>query len=81
MHHTAVSESMILDERQAARYIGMSVSFLQQSRCPGTPCHGKGPKFLRIGDRAIRYRVADLDAFLESRVVHTAPHSSAFSHA
>lgn len=64
-----MNEKVVLDERQAAIYIGMSVSFLQQSRCVGTPCYGKGPKFLRLGDRAIRYRVADLDAFLESRLV------------
>ena len=55
----------VLKDPGAARYIGMSVSFLRQSRCEGqvgnrTP----GPKFIKIG-RSIVYRIVDLDKFLE----------------
>jgi predicted DNA-binding transcriptional regulator AlpA len=56
-----------LKDPEAARYIGMSESFLRQSRMDGlrenrTP----GPPFVRIGKRAIRYLRKDLDAWLET---------------
>jgi len=55
-----------LQDRDAARYIGMSVSFLKQSRMNGdrenrTP----GPPFVKLGRRAVRYLKEDLDAWLE----------------
>jgi predicted DNA-binding transcriptional regulator AlpA len=50
-------------ERDAASYIGMSVPFLRLSRC-----NGGGPPYLRMG-RAIRYDIADLDKWLDSRRV------------
>ena len=53
----------VLVERDAARYLGLSQSFLRKSRRLG-----RGPVFLRIG-RAVRFRTADLDAFLEARTV------------
>jgi len=54
----------ILTEKQAAPYIGMSCSFLRQSRMNGrrqnrTP----GPPFLKIG-RKVLYLVEDLDTWL-----------------
>jgi len=54
----------LLTEKQAAPYIGMSRSFLRQSRMNGkrqnrTP----GPPFLKIG-RKVLYLVDDLDAWL-----------------
>lgn len=54
-----------IQEREAAQYIGMSMSFLRQSRMDGlrenrTP----GPPFIKIG-RAVRYLRGDLDAWLE----------------
>jgi len=48
---------------EAARYIGMSHIWLRQSRIKGT-----GPAYIRIG-RAIRYLIADLDAFIAARRV------------
>jgi predicted DNA-binding transcriptional regulator AlpA len=52
-------------ESEAAHYVGMSQSYLRQSRMYGdrenrTP----GPRFLKIG-RSVRYLVDDLDAWLE----------------
>jgi hypothetical protein len=55
-----------IKEKDAARYIGMSVPYLRISRM-----NGNGPSYLKIG-RAIRYDVADLDRFLESRRVNCA---------
>ena len=54
----------LLTEKQAAPYIGMSCSFLRQSRMNGkrqnrTP----GPPFLKIG-RKVLYLAEDLDAWL-----------------
>lgn len=52
-----------LTEVETAEYIGMSRSFLRQSRMEGnrTPA----PRFIKIG-RAVRYLVEDLDSWLDS---------------
>lgn len=59
----------LVDEREAARRLGVSVAFLRADRCRGvvggrTP----GPPFYRVG-KAIRYDVADLESWLASRRV------------
>ena len=46
-------------EEQAAEYLGMKTNTLRQWRFMST-----GPVYLKIG-RSVRYRQADLDAFLE----------------
>ena len=56
----------VFTEHEAAEYIGMSRSFLRQARMDGqrknrTP----GPKFFRVGTRAIRYRKDCLDEWLD----------------
>lgn len=52
-------------EEEAAIYIGMSRSFLRQSRMNGTlEDRVPGPIFIKIGNRAIRYLIEDLDAWL-----------------
>ena len=59
----------LIDEHAAAQRLGVSVSFLRADRYRGhvgrrTP----GPPFYRVG-AAVRYSVADLDAWLaEQRV-------------
>ncbi|MGE3319848.1 MAG: helix-turn-helix transcriptional regulator [Candidatus Berkiella sp.] len=55
-----------LTEKEAAHYIGMSVSFLRRDRMEGvignrTP----GPKWLKIG-RSVRYLKEELDQWLEN---------------
>ena len=52
-----------LTEKDAARYIGMSRSWLAQSRMNDT---AGAPPFLKIG-RAVRYLRDDLDTWLEHR--------------
>lgn len=59
-----------LTPRQAAHYLGISDSALRLWRS-----EGKGPRFFRAGEKLIRYRRADLDAWIESRL--TAPFTSA----
>jgi hypothetical protein len=52
-------------EDDAARYVGYSQSYLRQARM-----YNRGPAFVRVG-RAIRYRLADLDAWLMAHRVET----------
>jgi hypothetical protein len=54
----------LLSEGEAAEFIGMSSKWLSNQRWLGL-----GPSYLRIG-RCIRYRVSELDAFLEHCEVH-----------
>ena len=53
----------LMDERAAANYLDIGVRFMQKSRV-----RGDGPKFVKVGGR-VRYRLADLDAFIEAHVV------------
>ena len=55
-----------LKEDEAAKLIGMSVSYLRLSRMRGATKCTDAPPFVRIG-KAIRYLPRDLDAWLESR--------------
>ncbi len=54
-------DSPILKDPEAAHYIGMSESWLRQSRLRGNP---EAPPYIKIG-KAVRYLKADLDAWLE----------------
>lgn len=51
----------VLTDQQAAGYIGLSTSWLRQSRMTGNP---EAPPYLKIG-RAVRYLREDLDVWLE----------------
>ena len=57
------STRYVVDEKQAASYVNLSVKTLQARRA----AH-KAPAFLKIG-RSVRYRMADLDAFLAAHRV------------
>ncbi|CAH0535372.1 hypothetical protein VST7929_02951 [Vibrio stylophorae] len=53
-------------EQETSAYIGMSRSFLRQSRMDGLRNHRTdAPPFIKIG-RTVRYLKEDLDAWLES---------------
>lgn len=56
-------QSHILNERQAAQYLSISVRTLQARRFK---C--QQPPFLKIG-RSVRYRLDDLDVFVAEHVV------------
>lgn len=54
-----------LNERQAAQYIGMSVSFLQKDRMNGALTgRTQGPRWIKVGKRVI-YLKPVLDAWLQ----------------
>ena len=51
---------MLLTTKDAARYLGISASFLEKDRVH----HGRIP-FVKLGNkRAVRYRQEDLDAYV-----------------
>lgn len=56
-------------ERDAAKYIAMSVPFLRQSRTTGNRTnHTPAPPWVKIG-RAVRYLRGDLDRWLQENRV------------
>jgi hypothetical protein len=61
---TAAVRRAVVNETTAAAYCGISRQLLRNSRWRG---YG-GPAYLKIG-AAVRYRVADLDRWLESRLI------------
>ena len=56
-------KNQLLTTQQASEYLGVSKAFLERDRWAGA----KIP-FVRVGLRAVRYRIADLEAFLDSRI-------------
>ena len=57
------------NEHEAAKYLGMSASFLRISRMDGDRANRTpGPNFIKIG-KAVRYLKEDLDAWLEAHRV------------
>jgi predicted DNA-binding transcriptional regulator AlpA len=69
-----------LSDREAAIYLGMSVSFLRQDRLNGyregrTP----GPRWVKIG-RSVRYLREDLDDWLEQLKQKAAKASAGNTH-
>jgi predicted DNA-binding transcriptional regulator AlpA len=64
--HQAVPPSklsaLLIDERAAARLLGLTPRTLQKWRHSGD-----GPVYVRISSRCIRYRLADLEAWAAAR--------------
>jgi excisionase family DNA binding protein len=52
----------LLTTSEAAEYLNLSKISLEKRRC-----QGQSPKFIRLG-RSVRYRLQDLDAWLEESV-------------
>lgn len=55
--------SNILNTREAATYCRLGKPTLERFRISG-----EGPRYCKLGG-AVRYRLADLDAWLESRLI------------
>lgn len=53
----------LLTTKEAARLLAVSQAFLERDRWAGA----KIP-FIKVGNRAVRYRLTDLSTFLDSRV-------------
>jgi len=52
----------LLSTPDAAKYLGVSAAFLERDRWAGARV-----PFIRVGNRAVRYRLADLDAYIAGR--------------
>jgi len=59
---TGVVMEELLTTKQAARALGVSEAFLERDRWAGARI-----RFVRIGQRAVRYRPEDLKAYIEAR--------------
>lgn len=57
-------QTKLINEHEAADYIGHSVRALQNWRV-----RGGGPRFVKISGRSIRYRRCDLNEWVEARLV------------
>ena len=53
----------LLSPADAAEYLGVSAKFLATLRCSGG-----GPRYALLSSRMVRYRRADLDAWLSERL-------------
>ena len=52
----------LLTTKEAARYLGVSAAFLERDRWAGARI-----PFIRVGSRAVRYQLDDLDTYIGSR--------------
>lgn len=53
----------LLTTKEAARFLGVSEAFLERDRWAGAEI-----PFVRVGSRAVRYQLSELEAFVRSRV-------------
>ena len=51
----------VLRTPDAAQYLGLTASTLEKMRLSGN-----GPRFIRLGARAVGYTIGDLDSFIEA---------------
>ena len=59
-------EKKLLTTKEAAKYLGMSVSFLASSRMNGNlEGHLHAPCFIKVGKRGIRYSEEDLISWID----------------
>ena len=63
MSENELMKAEVVNEKVAAKLVGMSVKTLQNHRYLGLP-----PTYVKLG-KSIRYRVADLQAYLDECTV------------
>jgi len=63
---TAEPKSMLLTPDKAADFLSVSAETLAQWR---SQC--RGPHYIKLEGRLVRYRLSDLEAYLEARSVTT----------
>lgn len=56
-------ETQLLTTKEAARFLHMSVAFLERDRWAGATI-----PFIRVGKRAVRYELETLKAYIRSRI-------------
>lgn len=58
-----MTETVLLDEKQVAEILRVAVTTLRNWRVAR-----RGPPFVKLGLRAVRYRLADVERFIEAGV-------------
>lgn len=53
----------LITTKEAAKFLGVSPAFLERDRWAGAEI-----PFVRVGSRAVRYQLSELEAFVRSRV-------------
>lgn len=61
---------ILLTERQAAEYCGVSLSFLRRRRSKS--CKLPGPSWVKLGSTTIRYQKSMLDQWIANNVKNKA---------
>jgi excisionase family DNA binding protein len=56
-------QTKLITTQEAATYLGVSKAFLERDRWAGARI-----PFIKVGSRAVRYRLSDLDAYLDNQV-------------
>lgn len=56
-------QTQLLNTTEAARFLGVSKAFLERDRWAGARI-----PFIQVGARAVRYRQADLDGYIQGQV-------------
>lgn len=54
-------QANLLNTQQAAEILGVSKAFLERDRWAGARV-----PFIKVGSRAVRYRLADLESYIQS---------------
>lgn len=57
----------LLTTKEVAQLLGVTVNYLEKKRC----YYGDGPKYTRIAKRAIRYKMSDIDEYINERSGYT----------
>lgn len=58
-----MQSNTLYNTKQAANYLGVSSAFLERDRWAGARI-----PFVKLGTRSVRYRLADLEAFVAGRI-------------
>ncbi len=71
MNKNQTIQTHLLSTKEAAKYIGMSASFLHQLRIYGAKPGQQPIPFIKLGKKTVKYRINDLDEWLNSRGSYT----------
>lgn len=55
-------QAKLMTTKEAATYLGVSMAFLERDRWAGARI-----PFIKVGSRAVRYRLSDLDAYIQGQ--------------
>ena len=60
----AIAEIDLINERQLSELLGIAIQTARNWRSTG-----RGPAYVKLGGRSVRYRVVDVQDFIESGLV------------